>query len=1296
MKKIIRLIGILLIVNCQFSIDNCKAQAPSAIPYQAVARDSNGNLISNQTIALRFSIHDTTSTGTIEYQEVQTVTTNEFGLFSVNIGQGTVVSGSFANITWGISNKFTQVEMDASGGNNFSDMGTQQMLSVPYALYSAHSNDAGPTGATGANGNDGAMGATGVTGATGNDGAVGATGATGNDGAIGATGATGNNGIDGATGATGATGIAGNDGATGATGANGATGNDGATGATGAAGANGNDGATGPTGATGAEGIDGATGATGAEGAAGTGLNNRGDWVSGTTYNVGDYVFAESSTNPSINSMWIVQNSSSFVSNTEPYQDLTDWVEFTAPEGPTGATGTTGATGLSSSGSSAGNTPYWNGSAWVVNSSTIYNDGGNVGINTSSPTNKLTVSGNSDIEGYLGIGTSNPSAPLDVLGVGTQGTAAFTGTNNTTNINFGNDGTEDTYIRGGKTTSRVVINDESTGNIILGSSSCNVAIGTSTPSNRLTVSGNTDIEGNLGIGISNPTAILDVVGVGTQGTAAFAGTNNTTNINYGADGTQDTYIRGGKTTSRVVINDESTGNIILGGSSSLVGIGTSSPSYPLHIKNSSLNLLYLDGSGTAGSWLHLNNSSTGGTDWRFISTGSGNGEGSGGLLFQSNAGTRMFINSSGNVGIGTTSQTNKLEVAGTTKTTNLQMTSGATNGYVLQSDASGNASWVNSTTLANGSWTISGNNQYSAVTSNVGIGSATPSQKLDATGNINLSGDLYMSASKVVSITGGSNSLFLGQNAGGSSTGDGNIFVGKFAGNQNTSGNDNTITGYASGSLNTTGTNNSYYGHIAGHENKTGSNNVAIGDQCLYSDSSGNNNVAIGVEAGNNNQGSGNVFIGFGAGYSETGSDKLYIANNNTSTLIYGDFSTGYLGIGTTSPYSKFANTSTAITASDGLNPTSSAITWNGSGNGYIASFFNSTTNSTSAQGLSVKITGTENNNKLLDLSTGSTANSTGTTVFRVTGNGNAYLTGNMSIGTTSSDNALDVSGRMAVGPDYAGIYGAPTNGMIIEGKVGIGTSNPDHAYLDVEGTSNVNYTGNFNFVNNNHNSVGNGTFTSSDVASIYGAGRVMGSEFDAVSDARIKHVLGRSNNENDLTDLMKIQVTDYTYIDTLAKGNKHFKKVIAQEVEKICPNAINLHTDFIPDVYKISEINNGFVALENANFIPGDKVKLIFGNKPVTANVICSDEHGFLTDVKQEGEVFIYGREVNDFHTVDYEALSMLNVSATQALVKRLADAESQLKDSNLKFDNMQQQLNTLSAKIADLINKDNTVANK
>ncbi len=125
----------------QFLIFNSHAQAPQAIPYQAVARDINGNVVANQPISLRLTIIDS-NINLIDYQETHAVTTNSLGLFTLNIGQGIPVFGVLANIDWSISgNEHLQVEMDPSGGTNYVDMGITKLNSVPFALHANTSGD---------------------------------------------------------------------------------------------------------------------------------------------------------------------------------------------------------------------------------------------------------------------------------------------------------------------------------------------------------------------------------------------------------------------------------------------------------------------------------------------------------------------------------------------------------------------------------------------------------------------------------------------------------------------------------------------------------------------------------------------------------------------------------------------------------------------------------------------------------------------------------------------------------------------------------------------------------------------------------------------------------------------------------------------------------------------------------------------------------------------------------------------------------------------------------------------------
>ncbi|HEY0976052.1 MAG TPA: putative metal-binding motif-containing protein [Flavobacteriales bacterium] len=122
---------LLLLVLCTRSA----AQAPQAFDFQGVARDVSGNVLSLRGVSVRLSIHSGSANGPIAYQETHATTTNPFGLFSVSVGSGSTVQGAFTEIPWGGAAHFLQVEFDVQGGNAYVDMGTTQLLSVPYALH---------------------------------------------------------------------------------------------------------------------------------------------------------------------------------------------------------------------------------------------------------------------------------------------------------------------------------------------------------------------------------------------------------------------------------------------------------------------------------------------------------------------------------------------------------------------------------------------------------------------------------------------------------------------------------------------------------------------------------------------------------------------------------------------------------------------------------------------------------------------------------------------------------------------------------------------------------------------------------------------------------------------------------------------------------------------------------------------------------------------------------------------------------------------------------------------------------
>jgi uncharacterized protein (TIGR02145 family) len=116
---------------------------PGKINYQGVAVGANGKPIKNGSVGLRLSVLDSTLNGGVLYSETKTVNTDASGLFATHVGGGTVTAGTFANIPWANGNdKFLKVEMDAQGGSNYQNMGTTQLVSVPYALHAGTAQSA--------------------------------------------------------------------------------------------------------------------------------------------------------------------------------------------------------------------------------------------------------------------------------------------------------------------------------------------------------------------------------------------------------------------------------------------------------------------------------------------------------------------------------------------------------------------------------------------------------------------------------------------------------------------------------------------------------------------------------------------------------------------------------------------------------------------------------------------------------------------------------------------------------------------------------------------------------------------------------------------------------------------------------------------------------------------------------------------------------------------------------------------------------------------------------------------------
>jgi hypothetical protein len=115
------------------------SQSPDFFQYQAIVRDANGDIVADQPVAFQISIISISVSGPVVYAENHSVTTNSFGLVTLTVGNGNPVSGSVQTIDWGSVAHYMKVEVDVAGGTAYTDMGTVQLLSVPYALYAKSS-----------------------------------------------------------------------------------------------------------------------------------------------------------------------------------------------------------------------------------------------------------------------------------------------------------------------------------------------------------------------------------------------------------------------------------------------------------------------------------------------------------------------------------------------------------------------------------------------------------------------------------------------------------------------------------------------------------------------------------------------------------------------------------------------------------------------------------------------------------------------------------------------------------------------------------------------------------------------------------------------------------------------------------------------------------------------------------------------------------------------------------------------------------------------------------------------------
>jgi hypothetical protein len=208
----------------------------------------------------------------------------------------------------------------------------------------------------------------------------------------------------------------------------------------------------------------------------------------------------------------------------------------------------------------------------------------------------------------------------------------------------------------------------------------------------------------------------------------------------------------------------------------------------------------------------------------------------------------------------------------------------------------------------------------------------------------------------------------------------------------------------------------------------------------------------------------------------------------------------------------------------------------------------------------------------------------------------------------------------------------------------------------------------------------------------------IVARQFHAFSDARHKKLLSRSNGASDLALLNQLKLSNYTFIDTIGKGGELQMGFIAQEVEKIVPNAVKKLEYYIPNVYALAERmvfdSTAKTLTVSTNkphdFQAKDEIKLISLDKEHKVKVeSIIDAHTFVVAgwKKPVDKLFVFGKRVDDFRTVDYDRLFTLGISSIQELSRRVEQLEKenlQLKAYKDEFSQMKNEVAELKAMIS------------
>jgi hypothetical protein len=254
----------------------------------------------------------------------------------------------------------------------------------------------------------------------------------------------------------------------------------------------------------------------------------------------------------------------------------------------------------------------------------------------------------------------------------------------------------------------------------------------------------------------------------------------------------------------------------------------------------------------------------------------------------------------------------------------------------------------------------------------------------------------------------------------------------------------------------------------------------------------------------------------------------------------------------------------------------------------------------------------------------------------------------------------------------------SPSDVFVVRGNgfVGIGGGAPEYP-LHVVGSALFTLPGGYSYLNRTTiTGIAEGQGGS---YSIYSSRRIAAEEFNAFSDYRIKENIQDIDDLSALNILRLIQPKKYNYIDKISRGQKPVWGFIAQQVRSVLDYSTGIIKDYIPNIYDIAAV----IVIDNISYLKlkvkttEGLISTTTGAEPIKIKLFVDDKNtvfeATLKDIIDEStftinesltqtEVFIYGIQVSDFHTLNKDAIYTINVAATQELDRELQELRTKI----------------------------------